>query len=106
MNIDMGWMILGFVAFMFLIASVGQLRNEVKLMRGTLNRIAERVGVTEIVTKEEKEELRRIVAGGKSVQALRRCREITGLGLKVSNEYVDDLFSVKQGYAAYKFKGI
>lgn len=89
MTIDMGWMILGFGAFMFLIASVGQLRNEVKLMRGTLNRIDERRGVIEILTKEEKEELRRLVAGRKNVQAVRRCRGITGLGLKVSNEYVD-----------------
>ena len=91
MNIDMGWMILGFGAFMFLIGSVGQLRNEVKLMRRTLNRIAERVGVTEILTKEEKEELMRLVAEGKNVEAVRRCREITGLGLKEAKEYVDGL---------------
>lgn len=91
MNIDMGWMILGFGAFIFLISSVGQLRNEVKLMRGTLNRIAERVGVTEILTKEEKDELVRLVSEGKNVQAVRRCREITGLGLKEAKEYVDGL---------------
>ncbi|ELU5587026.1 ribosomal protein L7/L12 [Clostridium perfringens] len=91
MNIDMGWMILGFGAFMFLIGSVGQLRNEVKLMRRTLNRIAERVGVTEIVTKEEKDELVRLVSEGKNVQAVKRCREITGLGLKEAKEYVDGL---------------
>ncbi|ELC8353654.1 ribosomal protein L7/L12 [Clostridium perfringens] len=91
MNIDMGWMILGFGAFIFLISSVGQLRNEVKLMRRTLNRIAERVGVTEILTKEEKEELKRLLSEGKNVQAVRRCREITGLGLKEAKEYVDRL---------------
>ncbi|HII4508126.1 hypothetical protein P7A74_12660 [Clostridium perfringens] len=91
MNIDMGWIILGFGAFIFLISSVGQLRNEVKLMRGTLNRIAERVGVTEILTKEEKEELKRLLSEGKNVQAVRRCREITGLDLKEAKEYVDGL---------------
>lgn len=91
MNIDMGWMILGFGAFIFLISSVGQLRNEVKLMRGTLNRIAERVGVTEILTKEEKEELMSLVSEGKNVEDVRRCREITGLGLKEAKEYVDGL---------------
>ena len=91
MNIDMGWMILGFGAFMFLISSVGQLRNEVKLMRRTFNRIAERIGVTEILTKEETDELRRLVSEGKSVEAVRRCREITGLGLKEAKEYVDGL---------------
>ena len=91
MTIDMGWMILGFGAFMFLIGSVGQLRNEVKLMRGTLNRIAERVGVTDIVTKEVKEELKRLLSEGKNVQAVRRFREITGLGLKEAKEYVDGL---------------
>lgn len=81
---------------MFLIASVGQLRNEVKLMRGTLNRIAENVGVTEIVTKEEKEELKRLLSEGKNVQAVRRCREITGLGLKEAKEYVDGLSEEKR----------
>lgn len=91
MNIDMGWMILGFGAFIFLISSVGQLRNEVKLMRRTFNRIAERIGLTEILTKEETDELRRLVSEGKSVEAVRRCREITGLGLKEAKEYVDGL---------------
>ena len=95
MTIDMGWMILGFGAFMFLIGSIGQLRNEVKLMRGTLNRIAERVWVTKIVTKEEKEELMRLVAEGKNVEAVRRCREITGLGLKEAKEYVDGISEEK-----------
>ncbi len=74
---------------------MGKLRNEVKLMRGTLNRIAERVGVTEILTKEEKEELMRLVAEGKNVEAVRRCREITGLGLKEAKEYVDGISEEK-----------
>ena len=75
---------------------MGKLRNEVKIMRGTLNRIAERVGVTEIVTKEEKEELKRLLSEGKNVQAVRRCREITGLGLKEAKEYVDGLVRRKE----------
>ena len=64
-------------------------------MRGTLNRIAERVWVTKIVTKEEKEELMRLVAEGKNVEAVRRCREITGLGLKEAKEYVDGISEEK-----------
>ena len=58
----------------FLIGLVGKLRNEVKIMRGTLNRIADRVGVTEILTKEEKEELKRLLSKGKNVQAVRRIK--------------------------------
>lgn len=64
-------------------------------MRGTLNRIAERVGVTDIVTKEEKEELKRLLSEGKNVQAVRRFREITGLGLKEAKEYVDGISEEK-----------
>ena len=79
----------------FLIGLVGKLRNEVKIMRGTLNRIAERVGATDILTKEEKEELMRLVAEGKNVEAVRRCREITGLGLKEAKEYVDGISEEK-----------
>ena len=33
----------------------------------------------------------RLVAEGKNVEAVRRCREITGIGLKESKEYVDGL---------------
>ena len=33
----------------------------------------------------------RLVAEGKNVEAVRRCREITGLGLKEAKEYVDGL---------------
>ena len=57
----------------------------------TLDKIAEKFGAIEIVTKEEKEELKRLVSEGKSVEAVRRCREITGLGLKEAKEYVDGL---------------
>ena len=31
----------------------------------------------------------RLVSEGKNVEAVRKCREITGLGLKEAKEYVD-----------------
>ena len=33
----------------------------------------------------------RLVAEGKNVEAVRRCREIMGIGLKEAKEYVDGL---------------
>lgn len=68
-----------------------QLRNDLKHMRITLDKIAEKFGAIEIVTKEEKEELKKLLSEGKNVQAVRRCREITGLDLKEAKEYVDGL---------------
>lgn len=67
------------------------MRNDLKHMRITLDKIAEKFGAIEIITKEEKEELKRLLSEGKNVEAVRRCREITGVGLKEAKEYIDGL---------------
>lgn len=90
-NINSIWIIIGACMLMILVSVISQMRNDLKHMRITLDKIAEKFGAIEIVTKEEKEELMRLVAEGKNVQAVRRCREITGLGLKEAKEYVDGL---------------
>ncbi len=37
----------------------------------------------------------RLVAEGNNVEAVRRCREITGIGLKEAKEYVDGISEEK-----------
>lgn len=88
-NINSLWIIIGACMLMILVSVISQMRNDLKHMRITLDKIAEKFGAIEIITKEEKEELKRLVAEGKSVEAVRKCREITGLGLKEAKEYVD-----------------
>lgn len=90
-NINSIWIIIGAIMLMILVSVISQMRNDLKHMRITLDKIAEKFGAIEIVTKEEKEELMRLISEGKSVEAVRKCREITGLGLKEAKEYVDRL---------------
>ncbi|EOU1841911.1 hypothetical protein IZT14_002218 [Clostridium perfringens] len=94
-NINSVWIIIGACMLMILVSVISQMRNDLKHMRITLDKIAEKFGAIEIVTKEEKEELKRLLSGGKNVQAVRRCREITGLGLKEAKEYVDGISEEK-----------
>ena len=90
-NINSIWIIIGACMLMILVSVISQMRNDHKHMRITLDKIAEKFGAIEIVTKEEKEELKKLLSEGKNVQAVRRCREITGLDLKEAKEYVDGL---------------
>ncbi|WP_300260320.1 hypothetical protein [Clostridium sp.] len=89
MTIDMGWILLGGCVFIFLIITVSELKGKVKFMEKSLNRIVEKIGITEILTKEEKEELMKLIKEGKDVQATMKFREITGLGLIESKKYID-----------------
>ena len=90
-NINSIWIIIGACMLMILVSVISQMRNDLKHMRITLDKIAEKFGAIEIVPKEEKEELKKLLSEGKNVQAVRRCREITGLDLKEAKEYVDGL---------------
>jgi len=94
-NINSIWIIIGACMLMILVSVISQMRSDLKHMRITLDKIAEKFGAIEIVTKEEKEELRRLVSEGKSVEAVRRCREIMGIGLKEAKEYVDGISEEK-----------
>lgn len=95
-NINSIWIIIGAIMLMILVSVISQMRNDLKHMRITLDKIAEKFGAIEIVTKEEKEELMRLLSEGKNVEAVRKCREITGLGLKEAKEYVDNLWEEKR----------
>lgn len=94
-NINSVWIIIGACMLMILVSVISQMRNDLKQIRITLDKIAKKFGAIEIVTKEEKEELKRLVSEGKNVEAVRRCREITGLGLKEAKEYVDGISEEK-----------
>lgn len=94
-NINSIWIIIWAIMLMILVSVISQMRNDLKHMRITLDKIAEKFGAIEFVTKEEKEELMRLLSEGKSVEAVRKCREITGLGLKEAKEYVDNLWEEK-----------
>lgn len=67
MDINSIWIIVGVGMLMILVSVISELRNNLRHMRSTLDRIAEKIGVPDIVTKEEKDELVRLVSESKEV---------------------------------------
>lgn len=96
MDINSIWIIIGVAMLMILVSVISQLRNDLMRMRSTLDRIAEKIGVPDIVNKEEKEELMRFISEGKEVEAIKKYRIITGLGLKEAKEYIDQLSDMQK----------
>lgn len=80
--------------FIILISMISQLRSELLRMRTILDKIAKEVGVPDLVTDEIKKELQGLVKDGKSVEAIKRYRKLTGFGLKEAKEYIDKLSDV------------
>lgn len=50
-----------------------------------------KLGVQHVVSEEVENELRNLVAEGKKIEAIKKYRVITGLGLKESKDYVDNI---------------
>lgn len=89
------WIILGVCILIGLVSTISKLSNDIKEMRLTLDRIAKQVGVPDIITKEVKDELINLILKGKKVEAIKRYRMLTGLGLKEAKEYIDQIGSNK-----------
>ncbi|MDZ5253709.1 ribosomal protein L7/L12 [Clostridium sp. LIBA-8841] len=96
MDINSIWIIFGVGMLMILVSVITQLRSDLMRIRSTLDRIAEKIGVPDIVTKEEKEELMRLILEDKKVEAIKKYRIITGLGLKEAKEYIDQLSDMEK----------
>lgn len=85
---------IGVGIFIILISMISQLRSELLRMRTILDKIAKEVGVPDLVSDEVKEELKGLIKDGKSVEAIKRYRKLTGFGLKEAKEYIDKLSDV------------
>lgn len=85
----------GFIIVVLLIASVlgtlNRMRNDIARTNVMLQKIAKQVGLSDSVLENLDDELRQLIANGKKIEAIKRYREATGLGLKESKEYVDSL---------------
>lgn len=76
------------VGFLSLMSSVNTLKSQVSRISLKLDKIAKQVGVEE---PDIDSELRDLIVQGKKVEAIKKLREFTGLGLKEAKEYVDNL---------------
>ena len=86
----MEYIILGIltVGILSLINSLSTLQKQVSLMNLKLDRIAKQVGAEEPNIDSE---LRSLIGAGQKVEAVKKAREFTGMGLKEAKEYVDKL---------------
>ncbi len=60
-NINSVWIIIGACMLMILVSVISQMRNDLKHIRITLDKIAKKFGAIEIVTKEEKRGVNEVV---------------------------------------------
>ena len=85
--------IMGLIAIVLLIgidASISQVRSNIKRINGNINKIAQQVGVPDITVTAE---LKVLLLKGKRIKAIKKYREVIGLGLRLieAKEYVDSL---------------
>ncbi|WP_461206733.1 ribosomal protein L7/L12 [Clostridium sp. DL1XJH146] len=76
-----------------LITTVSSLKNEITKMNLTINKIAKEVGVTNpsIDFDNVNIEVLELIREGKKIKAIKKYRELTGIGLKEAKEYIDNL---------------
>lgn len=68
---------------------LNKLEDEIYKMKVTLDRIAKHNGIGDVEDKDIDDEICELLSSGKKIKAVKRYREITGLGLKESKDYVD-----------------
>lgn len=76
------------VGILSLINFVNTLQKQVSYMNLKLDKIAKQVEAEELNIDSE---LRTLISEGKKVEAVKKLREFTGMGLKEAKEYIDKL---------------
>jgi ribosomal protein L7/L12 len=76
---------------MILLGIITQLQSDITRIKVTLDKISKQIGVPSLVTEDVDTELRNLVLDGKKIKAIKRYRDLTGIGLKEAKDYVDKL---------------
>ncbi|WP_416198367.1 MAG: Ribosomal protein L7/L12 C-terminal domain-containing protein [Sporanaerobacter sp.] len=83
------------ILFIILNSSISALESNQKRIESKLDRIIEHLGLPEpsreYISDGLKNELSELVMENKKVEAIKRLREATGMGLKEAKDYVDSL---------------
>lgn len=74
-----------------LVSIINQLRSEIASMKIVLDRISKQGGIPDMVSEEVKGELMSLISKGKRIEAIKRYRVVTGIGLKEAKDYIDQL---------------
>jgi ribosomal protein L7/L12 len=80
----------GFVGvwlLLWIVISISQIRSDIARININLNKIAKQIGVPDTIT----DELKSLLLEGKKVEAIKKYRIATGVGLIEAKEYIDSL---------------
>ncbi|KFX54906.1 50S ribosomal protein L7/L12 [Clostridium botulinum] len=87
----MNYVIIGVLAgaglLMWIVGSINQMRSDISRININLNKIAKQIGVPNTIN----DEIKNLILEGKKVEAIKKYRNATGIGLKESKEYIDSL---------------
>ncbi|AIY78940.1 hypothetical protein U728_1510 [Clostridium botulinum 202F] len=87
----MNYVIIGVLAgaglLMWIVGSINQMRSDISCININLNKIAKQIGVPNTIN----DEIKNLILEGKKVEAIKKYRNATGIGLKESKEYIDSL---------------
>ena len=74
-------------------SSISKSRSEIKRINITLDKIARHIGVPYTVIEIiDDDEFKKLILEDKKIKAIKRYRELTGLGLQPAKKYVDSVF--------------
>lgn len=71
--------------------SINRVKQDLSHMNNVLHKIAKQVGVPEISIGDSDSELEELILNNKKIEAIKRYRMKTGMGLKESKDYIDEL---------------
>ncbi|MBL4937695.1 50S ribosomal protein L7/L12 [Clostridium sp. YIM B02515] len=91
MDINLVWIIIGGVVLISISSSISQLRSDLARINANLDRIAKQIGVPDLITDELDIELKQLILEGKKIEAIKKYRIATGIGLKEAKEHIDRL---------------
>ena len=76
---------------MFLVANLSIISNDINKTNRKIDKIMSALNISEYDYDLIDNELKNIISDKGKIKAIKRYREITGLGLKESKEYIDKL---------------
>ena len=85
MNYESAIIIAGIGLIMWIVSNIIQIKSDIARINRNLNKIAEKVGVPNTID----DEIKNLILEGKKIEAIRKYRIVTGVGLKEAKEHID-----------------
>lgn len=84
-NLTFAWFV--FFGFGIILIILGEIKTEIARTNKNLNAVMKKIGIEEAFMPE----VEKLVNEGKTVEAIKKYRKETGIGLKEAKEYVDSI---------------